>query len=202
MNDRGLLDGFPVLEADAGELISSSRDPGLAFIVEGLARSFAVSTEQKPYYRIHGERQRRWAGDLFLYGELEGGELLVNAITPCRYRPVPVRWIREEAPRDLLLGLVDEFVTDIVRTISVEMVSRDGIRQRLLGTLLSLRQSTRYPEIELTHEDLAGITGISRARVSNLLKDFEKDGLIDTGYRMIRLGDEKTLLDALLSHYG
>lgn len=105
---------------------------------------------------------------------------------------------------DLLLQLLCHVGT---RRAELELRLEDQIflpvEQRLLLTLLrqAVRHGERYVDgnikIHLTQKDLAHLIGASRETVAELLAAYRKKGILETGYRTIKLVDLRGLAAAL-----
>jgi CRP/FNR family transcriptional regulator, cyclic AMP receptor protein len=86
-------------------------------------------------------------------------------------------------------------------TISTaEEASVLSLRQRLTRQLIRLahtggadRESVSTSVSDITHEGLANSTGATRQAVSKVLRELEKDGVIDLGYRSITIRDLRLL---------
>jgi CRP-like cAMP-binding protein len=74
---------------------------------------------------------------------------------------------------------------------------RDG-RERCIATLLRLsddRLQGIVPErLPIGQQDLAGMANLSRQKAGEVLRDLERNGLIELGYRWIAIRDRKRLL--------
>lgn len=54
-------------------------------------------------------------------------------------------------------------------------------------------QTGKKPKIGMTHEEIAKLSGLTRPTTTNILNDFQKDGLIDLGRGTVTLEDSRGL---------
>ncbi len=85
-------------------------------------------------------------------------------------------------------------------TRDLERATFENAHTRLARMLLQQRRNDLLPASlttskELTHKDLAIRMGVSRETVSRVLADFRDKGLIDTGYRTIKILDRDGLME-------
>ena len=76
---------------------------------------------------------------------------------------------------------------------AMTFLNADGRIARLL--LSSLNENG---EVNLTHEEIAGIAAVTRVTVSKILRKFRTDGLIRTAYRRIIVLDSERLRELTL----
>lgn len=83
---------------------------------------------------------------------------------------------------------------------TIEQISAVPADRRIAATLLALAELVGRAEAgatlidtELTHKDLAAMTGTSVETVSRVLTEFRRDGLIDSGRRWISVRDHERL---------
>lgn len=72
---------------------------------------------------------------------------------------------------------------------SMTFLQADGRIARLLLQSCNSNSST----VNLTHEEIAGIIGVSRVTVSKILNSFKRKGYLKTAYRKIILVDKNSL---------
>ncbi len=120
------------------------------------------------------------------------------AVTPCQLVKVDrahLEVIFSEHPH-----LAIHMLEYLARTIRLLSVHVDGnflkADQRVARYLLSQRQN-KEGEISCTHEEIGGAIGASRVTVSRVLGEFERSGLVKTGYRTVTILEYKTLDDMI-----
>jgi CRP-like cAMP-binding protein len=98
------------------------------------------------------------------------------------------------------LALQSDDASDTALHAATELMMPDSSR-RTAGALLRLGgcRPPRWPdprgEALVSQDELATIAAVSRNTLSRILHQFEKDGLIEAGYRRIRLLDAARLRD-------
>ena len=74
---------------------------------------------------------------------------------------------------------------------SITFMRADGRIAQLL--LQNIRENGTEKAVSLTHEEIAGIVGVSRVTVSKILNAFKRKGYVRTDYGRIVILDENTL---------
>lgn len=84
------------------------------------------------------------------------------------------------------------YLSRTIRMLSAQVNSMTFLQadQRIARLLLSL---SRSGTVRTTHEDLAGLAGVSRVTVSRILKEFTQKGWTASGYREVKILDEADL---------
>lgn len=84
------------------------------------------------------------------------------------------------------------YLSRTIRMLSAQVNSMTFLQadQRLARLLLSL---SRSGTVKTTHEDLAGLAGVSRVTVSRILTEFAQKGWTASGYREVKILDEAGL---------
>nr|WP_319489402.1 Crp/Fnr family transcriptional regulator [uncultured Caproiciproducens sp.] len=84
------------------------------------------------------------------------------------------------------------YLSQTIRMLSAQVNSMTFLQadQRLARLLLSL---SKAKTVHTTHEDLAGLAGVSRVTVSRILTDFAQKGWTATRYREVEILDEAGL---------
>jgi CRP-like cAMP-binding protein len=84
------------------------------------------------------------------------------------------------------------YLSQTIRMLSaqVDTLSFREADERLASLLLKLSEGGT---VRATHEDLAGLAGVSRVTASRILSDFARKGWIDTRYREIAVLDPDAL---------
>lgn len=82
---------------------------------------------------------------------------------------------------------------DTIRVLSQELDSMafGSADSRLASILYEMSQQSR--EINLTHEELASLAGVSRVTVSRIISRLNAEGIIKSGYRKIKISDTEAL---------
>jgi CRP-like cAMP-binding protein len=181
---------------DAAELVSFPRNrviyrdgsaaTRLFWMLDGVAKLF-----------IPGALGKRVLVSLAKPGALLGSHLIVGgrrldtaiALTPIRAAAIDIAAFQEivvDLPPPIIQamtrGTLDYFSRTFLRT--VRLLTLD-LRGKLALGLLDVADGFGVAEAEgrlikvrLTHEDLAELTGISRARVTQVLREFETQGVV------------------------
>ena len=116
------------------------------------------------------------------------------AVTRCALVAVDRRRLEEvfALHPDLAVSML-EYLARTVRLLSAHV---DGTflraDQRVARYLLSLSPGTDG-ELRCTHEEIGSSVGVSRVTVSRVLGELERQGLLKTGYRTVRLLDPNAL---------
>jgi CRP/FNR family transcriptional regulator len=161
----------------------------LPMLLEGVVRvaKEAASGRELTLYRIH-------AGD----------SCVLTASCILSERPFPARAVVEEPAealfvpaervldwldvhshwRRLLFGLVARRLSRVIAL--VEEVAFRRLDERLACLLVELH-ATRGAELDVTHQRLAAELGTSREVVTRVLRDFERQGWLETGRARIRI---------------
>lgn len=109
-------------------------------------------------------------------------------------RPVFLEWLRtNDAVRSFIFGAMAERLFDVLTLVEEVAFGQMDVR---LAHLLSRRFANNgvpLREISTTHEDLAAELGTVREVVSRLLKEFERQGALETARGRILLRDEGVL---------
>jgi CRP/FNR family cyclic AMP-dependent transcriptional regulator len=89
------------------------------------------------------------------------------------------------------------YLSQTIRMLSAQVDTMTFLQadQRVARLLLKLSSGG---SVSATHEDLAGLAGVSRVTVSRVLNRFARKGWIATGYREIRLLNETGLKNFIL----
>lgn len=90
-----------------------------------------------------------------------------------------------------------------IRMLSSQLdsVTFISVKGRIAQFLLESAISSGNNEIKTTHEEIASVVGASRVTVSRLMTQLSAEGIVRTGYRMVKIIDY-TALEALCSqHY-
>ena len=172
------------------------------FIKEGKVKKFKMDKEGKVHI-IYIAR----AGELIGYHALLADEVYPDsaaAIEPSR-----VSFISKEhffavlndsklLSQRLLKTLSHEFS---VFANNLTLIARRTVRERVATQLLLLREKYKhnfipgmYVTVDFSREDLAGLVGTARENIIRVLRDFKKEGILETKGRKIIITDVKKLL--------
>lgn len=168
----------------------------IGYIVEGLVKMVSPHGASRISMKdgtlmLHGELENSWFGLKALFHGRHFCHYI--AATDCRVRLVPLSWIRNEAPRELLANLLYHTSHMLSTQFGTNLVNRMSTEKRILGMLIDIRAATPYPEIPLTQADIASMVQTERSVTSRTLKTFEKRGLLQTHYGNLMLADLSTL---------
>jgi CRP/FNR family transcriptional regulator len=102
------------------------------------------------------------------------------------------RWMATSEPwREYVFGLIASRLQEVFGVLDAVLFQR--LDQRLITSLLGLRETASGREIHITHQALAVELGSSREVVSRVLKGLESQGLLRTTRGLIELLDIPTL---------
>ena len=171
--------------------------PSLAYVHEGLVRGVWNRSKFAPLNRatatVAGDG--RWIGaDAFKFSE---NHFRYIALTPTRASIVPLRYIRDEAPRAVLLDALNSVSLDWCTTASVLTLGGETLYRRTLLLLFDLRRLHPRPELEVRQQDVADLLGRTRQTLQPVLKRLEAAGLVHLGYSEIVVGDAAELFQEL-----
>jgi CRP-like cAMP-binding protein len=187
-----------------GDVLFHQGDPadGLYGVISGTL-ALDVTKAQSGPFRLHLFRHGEWVGETVLFDNrprnftviatettkllyLASGELDKLAE---RYTDL-WRWIG--ALSAIHLELAISAYCDLVTTQPVERLAAILVRLSTVR-LASDAQDKACSNIDITQNDLALMAGVSRATIRNELMNLQALGLIDCGYRYIRIGDADAL---------
>lgn len=201
---REIVERFPPRLFERGDTLVEVPSPGvprrppcLAYVIEGLVRGAwhrsALSPETRATAIVAGDG--RWVGaDAFKFGE---NLFRYDAVVPTTACVVPLGWVRDEAPRGVLVDALQSVSLDWCTTASVLSLGGETLERRTLLLLYDMRRLHPRPEIEVRQQDVADLLGVARQTLQPVLKGLERAGLVSLGYGAITIGDAETLLSAL-----
>jgi len=105
-----------------------------------------------------------------------------------------------ESLRSLLLKFVQVFMVQTAHTAIAN--ARASIDQRLARWILMAHDRTRDDTLPLTHEFLSLMLGVRRAGVTEALKKFKQQKLIDTGRSQILVRNRRGIEEMARGSYG
>jgi CRP-like cAMP-binding protein len=203
----GRTDYLPLAPADlaalstAGEYVD--KYPGTHLFKEGTeaAAAFVVQKGQVELYRIRTEGRRVVArvgegatiGDIAMF---QGHNYISSAramdhVTVFRLdrsRLIPVLM---EHPKIAMRWLVASLSQLEATQRRVLRLMHRTVREQVAEILLD--ESDAYGEVHLSQSSLATLLGASRQSVNEALSELRRDGLADTGYRVMRVTDSDGL---------
>jgi CRP-like cAMP-binding protein len=175
---------------------------GIYYIARGKVKKYKVDldgTEQIMYVANTGELlgyHAILAGESFPDSAAVLEDSLVALIPREDFMDAVER--SEVLRRRLLKTLSHEFT---VLENNLALCARRPVRERLALQLIVVREKykdnrgdDRPVEIDLSREDLASLVGTAREHVVRTLKDFKKEGLIETRGRKVIVRDIKRLI--------
>lgn len=162
------------------------------YLKEGRVKSFMQSEDG-------GERVLNLytAGSLFgeasFFDELPRVSSAV-ALTACQLIPIDRELVTQAFSRDPELALaMMKYLARTVRLLSrqVDQMAFRPARWRVAWYLLSLASEQR--DISCTQEEIAACVSVSRITVSRILNELAKEGILEPGYRCVRILDRPAL---------
>jgi hypothetical protein len=199
-----ILERFPPVDFERGQTLIRNTyrqgvggDPALGYVFEGLVRGAwnrnAIAPKSRATAVIAGDG--RWIGaDAFKYGE---NLFRYVALTPTVASIVPLAYMRQEAPRRVLLDALRSVSLHWCTAASVLSLGGDTLYRRTLLLLYDMSRLHPRPEIEVRQRDVADLLGVARQTLQPVLKQLERQCLIELGYGEITIGDSADLYAAL-----
>ena len=203
----GRTDYLPLAPADlsalskAGEYVD--KYPGTHLFKEGTeaAAAFVVQKGQVELYRIRTEGRRVVArvgegatiGDIAMFqghSYISSARAIdhVTAFRLDRSRLIPVLM---EHPKIAMRWLVASLSQLEATQRRVLRLMHRTVREQVAEILLD--ESDAYGEVHLSQSSLATLLGASRQSVNEALGELRREGLADTGYRVMRVTDSNGL---------
>lgn len=187
---------LPMFEVNKGrQLMVPGRDDQALYIVKkGTVRLYRLSPEGREV--TLGELV---VGDVFgtlpIFGALSRNTLAV-AVTDALICKITEPRLTELISRhpDMatrLLRIVGERLATAEDQIE-DLVFRTA-EQRISRQILKMLESADRSKLIVSHEDIARNAGVARETVTKLLKDLEREGVVKTGYRSLRILDPAPL---------
>jgi CRP-like cAMP-binding protein len=188
---------------EAGTAICHAADENadLTGIVRGVVEvSTRFSTADTP--ALHFLQQGQWFGMVPLISG-QSRRLSATARTPVLLARVPHDSLatllakRPEWWRDIACSLLE--LTDIATNGFADLLLRDSERRcvavllRLSGCRFADSERDRSVEVQLTREELAAMSNVSRNTLGGILRRLARRGLVDLGYRTVAVRDPAAL---------
>ena len=99
----------------------------------------------------------------------------------------------------LMYAYVQAFLEQVL--VSVACNGAHSLRQRLARWLLMMRDRGDDDALQITQSLLAEMLGVQRPTISNVAREFEREGLIERGRRQITIVDRRGLVGAACECY-
>ncbi len=168
-----------------------------AYIVEGLVRGMwhdrPIAPTKTSTLLVSGDG--RWIGaDAFKYGK---NLYQYVALAPTTASVIPFSWIRDAAPRVVLLDFLRSVSLDWCTSAAVLTLGADTLARKALLLLYDMSRLHPRPELEVRQKDVADMLGVARQSLQPILKQFESRGLITLGYAEIVISDPMALIHRL-----
>jgi len=101
--------------------------------------------------------------------------------------------------RNLMFAHVHAFLEQVM--VSAGCNGAHSLKQRLARWLLMMRDRHDSEVLPLTQDLLAEMLGVHRPTITNAVREFERDGLIDCGRRRVTIVDRNGLMQASCECY-
>lgn len=139
-----------------------------------------------------------------IYGEqniFSGGNYVVNAVAlensgVCMISQSDIHNMVMNRPEAgvKLLGVIGSKLSSANEII--DLLSINDAKARLAGFLLYRMKRTKKETIELSRDDIAGYTRLTRETVSRKLSELKEEGIIEvSGHKKIKIIDKDTLIE-------
>lgn len=177
---------------------------GIWGIVSGGLAVEVAPAERGPYF-AHFARPGAWFGEAAIITRMPR-RVGLRATRPSLLACLPLHQFEAIAAADPLawrwLSVLSVMHTDLAISVGDDLMIRDP-RCRTVALLLRMagcRAGETGPdfEVDASQSDLASIVNLSRNAVGTILIELEASGMIETGYRRIRIRDA-TALRALVT---
>jgi len=184
----------PIVRCSPGYLIYLQGTDATCFyfLKEGRVKSFIHSEDGAEQVLTVYE-----AGSLFgeaaFFDELPRVSSAI-AITPCQLVPIDRELVSEQFVQNPALAMsMIRYLARKVRMLSdhLDHIAFRPAKWRLAEHLLSLLPDDNF--VQCNQEEIAAAISASRVTVSRLLNDLARDGLVELGYRKIRIIDREML---------
>ena len=203
----GRTDYLPLTPDDLGALSGTGeyveKYPGTHLFKEGDAAeaAYVVQSGDVELYRTRTEGR-------LVVGRVSSGAV-IGDIAMFQARPyissakalTPTVAFRLE--RDLLLPVLIEHPVIAMRWLVAGLGQLEATQRRVIRLMhrtvreqvseLILDEADRYDEVHLSQTSLARLLGASRQSVNQALSELRRDGMVETGYRSIRILDRNRL---------
>ncbi len=198
-----LLTDANVRAFEPGQVVFNAADDAhsLVGVASGSLEVF-VYHPQLHEQLLHISRPGTWFGQRVAYGASQRRSVSVRARTRTSAVVIPRQkieaMIKEEPLCLKYFALLSELHLQECLTVIVELSQRDSFSKvctRLISLGISLVRGGNAATIEIpvTHDEFAGLCGISRKTLSRVLNELKQAGVVDVHYRSITILDVKLL---------
>ena len=201
---------FPtLLDCDRGQLLwTDPHNEQRVFIIRGGFFSCVANLENNNEvpFALLGCGHSVGLSELYIPREI-GKNYYLKALSHCMLCSFPAKPLRrqiESTPTSWSLGAISCALTSLSSAsyVQAKTVAQPLLANRIAMVLLQLRklaarEGRELGEMQLTHEELACLIACDRASTTRALHKMEQDGLIELGYRCIRILPALAGLDAL-----
>lgn len=201
---------FPTLmDCDRGQLLwTDPYNEQRVFIVRSGFLSCVANLENdnEVPFALLGCGHSVGLNELYIPREI-GRNYYLKALSHCMLCSFPAKPLRrqiESAPAPWSLGAISCTLTNLSSAsyAQAKTVAQPLLANRIAMVLLHLRELTsregrELDEVQLTHEELGCLIACDRASTTRALHKMEQEGLIELGYRCIRLLPALDTLESL-----
>lgn len=162
------------------------------YLKEGRVKSY-IQSEDGAERVLNVYQSGSLFGEASFFDELPRVSSAV-ALTPCQLVPIDREQVAQQIARDPELALAMlKYLARTVRLLSrqVDQMAFRPAKWRVVRYLLSL--SPVNGQVECTQDEIAATVSVSRVTVSRILNELSREGLVELGYRSIRLLDRAVL---------
>ncbi|WP_348664971.1 Crp/Fnr family transcriptional regulator [Dubosiella newyorkensis] len=194
---------------DPGQTIYYQQDYGNTFyyIIKGRVRAYILNQNGKVVtLDVIGEDKIFGASDLFLGGLHTSNIEAVNDVKILEFDLEQLLPYLSKSPQSYLQIIA--FLSESLKAISnqIRRLSLLDAQAKIVDFLLE-KTASPHPSLDITnsqipysHEDIAQSCSLQRVTVSKKLKEMERFGWIELGYRSIKIKDRKALEKYVRSH--
>jgi CRP/FNR family transcriptional regulator len=184
------------ISCPAGSLIYLQGTEALCFyyLKEGRVKSF-IQSEDGNERVLNIYEAGSLFGEASFLDELPRVSSAV-ALTPCQLVLIDREMVVQEISRDPELALaMMKYLARTVRLLSghVDQMAFHPAKWRVAKYLLS--HPANDERVQCTQDDIADSVSVSRVTVSRILNELSRQGLVELGYRTIRLLDRSALAE-------
>lgn len=179
----------------AGEIIFMKNEPAhsIYYIVEGQVRAFLVYPDGKERTLIYAVKNNVMGEEVFASPPVR--IVCTNAITDVKtYRMDSASLLQacmsDPASMQELLSLLMSKITVLHSWIFYTQFVRN--EEKIACLLYTLTQQDR-DKVNLTHEQIASVTGMSRVTATRVMNGLSEKGFIGQEYKHIRVTDREAL---------
>lgn len=184
----------PVVRCSPGYMIylQGGQPTCFYFLKEGRVKSF-IQSEDGAEQILAVYESGSLFGEASFFDELPRLSSAV-ALTPCQLVPIDRELVSEQFASNPALAMrMIQYLARKVRMLSdhLDHMAFRPATWRLAEHILSLSPSSDF--IRCNQEEIAAAIGVSRVTASRILNEFAREGLIELGYRKLRVIDRTGL---------